>query len=70
MKASSECPECGCDESVLLWQTIADGRRHIREECALCGRYIRWAPQTAQAMAEATAGAQGQTGEWLPGLAP
>lgn len=48
------CPRCGCpDRAPLQWQIYAPGLRHIREACAGCGRWIRWAPQTPEACAEA-----------------
>ena len=42
------CKECQIDvEPVLCWQECKDGKR-IREDCPVCGKYIRWAPQTVQ----------------------
>lgn len=48
------CIHCGStDPPTLKWFTMFDGRRHIREDCAKCGRWRRWAPQTPEAIAEA-----------------
>lgn len=37
---------CGSSDVILVWQTFADRRRHIREECAGCGMLLSYAPQT------------------------
>jgi hypothetical protein len=46
------------------WQTFAGGKRHVRMECAGCGRFLRYAPKTAfvLAMAERSS-SPGQTTE-------
>lgn len=42
------CPKCGGTEAALSWFTMGNGTRHIREECAACGKWISWAPQTVE----------------------
>lgn len=56
---SPPCPRCGASAIALEWAPMADGRRHIRETCATCRRFRRWAPQTAAAIAAADAAAKG-----------
>lgn len=37
------------------WQALEDGRRAIRQTCARCGRFLRWAPQMSPFIALANA---------------
>jgi hypothetical protein len=54
--ANDPCPGCACREIRLRWQTFGDGRRHIRVECQACGRFLRYAEQTAENVTLADAG--------------
>jgi len=45
------CPACGdVVEGWLEWRTFGNGTRHISVTCTDCGRWIRWAPQTEEAI--------------------
>lgn len=42
---------CRSGPAAYRWQVFADGTVHLREECARCGRFRRYAAQTAVAAA-------------------
>lgn len=42
------CPRCGTCETRVNWQTFTNGTKHLRESCACCDRYVRYAKQTAE----------------------
>jgi hypothetical protein len=39
------CRTCGGQRFQTCWHTFRDGSRHIRVDCASCGRFQRYAPQ-------------------------
>jgi hypothetical protein len=45
------CPYCEATERVLGWETFTNGTKHIRSECAGCGKWIEWAKQTPENLA-------------------
>jgi NMD protein affecting ribosome stability and mRNA decay len=47
------CTKCGGLESRLRWQASSDGQRHLRAECATCGRFFRYVEQTPVRIAAA-----------------
>jgi hypothetical protein len=36
------CAGCGATEIRTWWQTFANGTKHVRAECARCGRFLRY----------------------------
>lgn len=54
---SEPCRDCGFKRTVTRWQgTDPTGQRgglHIRLECAACGAYIKFLPQTPDNVAAA-----------------
>jgi hypothetical protein len=40
------CRRCGSTALHHAWQRFAGGTRHVREDCARCGAYRRYAPRT------------------------
>ena len=59
MHATSDppaCRHCGSADRRYTWQELANGTRHIRADCARCGRYVCYAPQTPGNRALADAG--------------
>lgn len=40
------CSVCGSGFVTIGWQQIAGGRYHLRADCAVCGRYVKYLPQT------------------------
>jgi ssDNA-binding Zn-finger/Zn-ribbon topoisomerase 1 len=51
----ASCPACGKTGLRLRWQTFAGGRRHVRADCAHCGKNRGFAPQTPANVAAADA---------------
>jgi hypothetical protein len=49
------CWRCGSLEVRVYWQQAAGGRRAVRVDCARCGRFITFAPQTPANVALAEA---------------
>jgi hypothetical protein len=49
------CYRCPDAEVRFRWQTIRDGRTQIRVECQRCGRFLCWAPQWPDTVAQADA---------------
>jgi hypothetical protein len=49
----ARCPRCAGTQTRLTWQTFEDGRRHLREECSQCERFIKFAPQSRRNIARA-----------------
>ncbi len=43
------CPECGVP-AIQSWQTFTNQTRHIRADCPKCGKFLRYTPQTADAI--------------------
>ena len=39
------CRRCAGRKRTWTWQTTDAGQIMLREDCAECGRYVRWAPQ-------------------------
>lgn len=39
------CGHCGGRDLVFRWQEIAGGRKHLRADCAACGRYVKFVAQ-------------------------
>lgn len=42
------CPRCDATRFRFGWQVFANGTKHIRVECAACGAYVCYAPQTPE----------------------
>lgn len=41
------CANCGCfDYFQLRWQDIAGGRKHLRCDCGVCGKFVKFVPQS------------------------
>lgn len=47
-REQTPCPRCGAYLRRLTAARFADGTRHVREDCAECGRHVRWAPRTSE----------------------
>jgi hypothetical protein len=42
------CPHCGAAAlPTVTWQACGDGRRQVRADCQVCGRFLRALPRTA-----------------------
>lgn len=39
------CNHCGSDKMKYSWQQMKNGGKHLRVDCAECGRYVKFAPQ-------------------------
>lgn len=47
LKSDQVCARCGNNTVRVRWQTCRNGvGRHIRADCARCGRYIKFLSQT------------------------
>lgn len=46
-----QCPRCGYLSAHVLWQTFSNGTKHRRANCAECGTFIVYLPQTTKAPA-------------------
>jgi uncharacterized Zn finger protein len=45
---ADECRRCSGTRLHFGWQVFRNGTRHIRVECAECGAYVCYAPQTPE----------------------
>lgn len=49
-------PPCNhAAEPVVSWQAFKNGKRHIRSDCPLCGRFLCYVPQTPGNVAKVNA---------------
>jgi hypothetical protein len=39
------CPKCGESRFKTVWQTFANGTRHVRADCAKCKTFVRYLKQ-------------------------
>jgi hypothetical protein len=44
-EAGLACAGCGATKFKTTWQTFKNGTKHVRMECAICGRFQRYLPQ-------------------------
>lgn len=49
------CGRCGSHDVAFRWQVFANSTRHIRVTCRRCGRFVKYAPQTASNIERANA---------------
>ena len=42
------CKRCDSTRFRYAWQVFTNGTKHIRVECAACGGYVCYAPQTPE----------------------
>jgi hypothetical protein len=45
------CPRCGVVPPRVAWKLMTNGRAHLGVWCSVCGRWLRWAPQTSRGLA-------------------
>ena len=45
------CPRCKKTRNIIREQRFKNGKTHLRQECALCGQFIKWAVQDVQGLA-------------------
>ena len=57
----NECARCGGSRSRFGWQVFSNGTKHIRVECAECGAYVCYAPQTPEHLRRAGPPPEGDT---------
>ena len=47
--APLKCGRCGTTAPPRLsWTKLSDTRHHLRAECAACGAWLTWLPQTIE----------------------
>jgi hypothetical protein len=51
--AGIACSGCNGTTFKTSWQTFANGTRHLRMDCAECGRFVRFTKQTPAALSAA-----------------
>lgn len=44
------CSKCGADALRLTWTVFSNGTRHIRGDCAACGKFSQYVPQSPLAV--------------------
>ena len=42
------CRNCGYGYARLSWQVMLNGAGHARADCAGCGQYVKYVPQTPE----------------------
>ena len=48
MRRDWKCRCCDCTATTVRWRRFSNRTLHIEEECADCGAFTQWAPQTEE----------------------